>query len=94
MELEMNKSLAEYYSLVDLFEEFREHIKPKVINGLPDFTTAAMEKQYSGLILLQERLRDIEISDWDIPNQVDYHVLRSEMNGVEFDHSVLKQWSR
>ena len=90
----MKKSLTEYHSLIDLFEEFREYIKPKVINGLPDFTTAAMEKQYSCLKLLQERLRNIQISDWDIPKQVDYHVLRAEMNGVEFDHRVLKQWSR
>ena len=90
----MKKSLTEYHSLIDLFEEFREYIKPKVINGLPDFTTAAMEKQYSCLKLLQERLRNIQISDWDIPKQVDYHVVRAEMNGVEFDHRVLKQWSR
>ena len=90
----MKKSLAEYHTLIDLFEEFREHLKPKVINGVPDFTAAAMEKQHSGLKLLQNRLGTIDISNWDIPKQVDYHVVRAEMNGVEFDHSVLKQWSR
>tara|TARA_Y100001960_G_scaffold30344_1_gene26313 strand:- start:81 stop:623 length:543 start_codon:yes stop_codon:yes gene_type:complete len=90
----MKKSLSEYHSLIDLFKEFREHIKPVVINGLPNFTTNAMENQYNGLKLLQERLGNIQINDWDIPHQVDYHVLRSEMNGVEFDHKVLKQWSR
>jgi len=94
MGLHTNKSLSEYHSLIDLFDEFREHIKPVVINGLPDFTTSAMENQYNDLKLLQERLRNIQISDWDVSKQVDYHVLRSEMNGVEFDHRVLKQWSR
>ena len=90
----MKKSLAEYHTLIDLFDEFREHIKPKVLNGVPDFTTAAMEKQHSGLKLLQNRLGTIEISNWDIQKQVDYHVVRAEMNGVDFDHRVLKQWSR
>ena len=90
----MKKSLAEYHTLIDLFEEFRELIKPKVINGVPDFTAVAMERQHGGLRLLQNRLGTIEISNWDISKQVDYHVVRAEMNGVEFDHSVLKQWSR
>ena len=85
----MKKSLAEYHTLIDLFEEFRELIKPKVINGVPDFTAVAMERQHSGLRLLQNRLGTIEISNWDISKQVDYHVVRAEMNGVEFDHSVL-----
>ena len=94
MGLNMNKSLSDYHSLIDLFEEFRENIKPVVINGLPDFTTSTMENQYNDLKLLQERFGNIQISDWDVSKQVDYHVLRSEMNGVEFDHRVLKQWSR
>ena len=62
MGLQMNKSLSEYHSLIDLFDEFREHIKPVVINGLPDFTTFAMENQYNDLKLLQERLGNIQIS--------------------------------
>ena len=90
----MKKSLTEYHTLIDLFEEFRELIKPNVINGVPDFTAVAMERQHNGLRLLHNRLGTIEISNWDISKQVDYHVVRAEMNGVEFDHSVLKQWSR
>ena len=68
----MKKSLTEYHSLIDLFEEFREYIKPKVINGLPDFTTAAMEKQYSCLKSRAAGFRNIEICAWDFSKHAIY----------------------
>jgi len=46
------------------------------------------------LKLLQKRLAAIDISDWMVARQVDYQVVRAEMNGVEFDHRVLRQWAR
>ncbi len=80
--------------LVSLFQEFREFIRPEVVNGVPDFTAAAMKKQYSGLQQLQKRLAAFDIRNWSVAHQVDYHVVRAEMNGVEFDHRVLRQWAR
>ena len=80
--------------LVSLFEEFRELIKPAVVDGVPDFTASAMEEQYAGLKELQKRLAAIDTSGWDISRKIDYHVVRAEMNGVEFDHRVLRQWAR
>jgi len=90
----MKRSSEGYADLVSLFEEFREFIKPSVVDGVPDFTAAAMAEQYRGLRLFQERLADIDISNWSMSQQVDYHVVRAEMNGVEFDHRVLRQWAR
>ena len=80
--------------LVSLFQEFREFIRPEVVDGVPDFTAAAMKKQYSGLQQLQKRLAAFDIRNWSVAHQVDYHVVRAEMNGVEFDHRVLRQWAR
>ena len=90
----MAKNVEGYNDLIDLFIEFRELIKPNVINGVPDFTKSAMEKQFENLKILQDRLSKIDLYSWNIKQKVDYYVLRSEMNGVEFDHRVLKQWSR
>ena len=90
----MTKSSDGYAALVGLFEEFREFILPEVVDGVPDFTAAAMEKQYEGLKQLQKRLAAIDISEWSVAEQVDYHTVRAEMNGVEFDHRVLRQWAR
>jgi hypothetical protein len=88
------KNSMDYSDLLSLFEEFREFIKPAVVDGVPDFTAATMKEQYRGLKLLQKRLAAIDTSGWSIPQQVDYHVVRTEMNGVEFDFRVLRQWAR
>jgi len=90
----MKKSSSDYKSLVSLFEEFRELIKPKVTDGVPDFSTAAMKEQYRGVRQLQKCLTMIDITGWGIAQKIDYQVVRAEMNGVEFDHRILRQWAR
>jgi hypothetical protein len=87
-------SSKDYAVLVSIYEEFRESIKPRVIDGVPDFTATAMEKQYRGLKQLQNRLAAIDTTEWSVAHKVDYQVVRAEMNGVAFDHRVLRQWAR
>jgi len=85
---------SDYADLVSLYNEFREYVRPKVTNGVPDYTAAAMEEQRHGLKEFQNRLAAIEIKDWPISQQVDYHVVRAEMNGFEFEHRVRRPWAR
>jgi hypothetical protein len=83
-----------YEELLTLFKEFREFQAPKMTNGVPDYTATAMQKQWNGLKEFQNRLAAMNIEDWPIPQQVDYHIVRAEMNGLEFNHLVLRPWSR
>jgi len=53
-----------------------------------------MERQSEELSSYQARLAAIDAEGWPISQQVDYHVVRAEMNGLEFDHRVLRPWSR
>ncbi len=53
-----------------------------------------MEEQRLGLKQLQGRLAAMDISAWPVSQQVDYHLVRAEMNGLEFYHRVLRPWSR
>jgi uncharacterized protein (DUF885 family) len=85
---------SDYADLVSLFNEFREFHKPKVIDGVPDYTAAAMEEQRRGLKQFQSRLAAIDIEGWPVFQQVDYHLVRAEMNGMEFYQRVYKPWSR
>jgi hypothetical protein len=39
-------------------------------------------------------LHRIDPGDWPIPQQVDWHVVRAEMNGYDFNHRVLQPWVR
>jgi hypothetical protein len=52
-----------------------------------------MERQRRDLAAYQSRLAAIDPSGWPIPQKVDYHLVRAEMNGLEFDHRVLKPWA-
>ena len=87
-------SNGDYDDLVSLFNEFREFQKPEVINGVPDYTAAAMEKQRLGLKEFQSRLTEIDQNAWPVSKQVDYLLVWREMNAMEFYHRVLKPWSR
>ena len=85
---------SDYEDLVTLFKEWRDFQKPKINKGVPDYTAAAMEKQQQGLKEQQAKLAAIDPSSWPISQQVDYHIVRAEMNGLDFDFRVLKPWSR
>jgi hypothetical protein len=83
-----------YGDMVKLFEQWREFQKPEIVDCVPDYTAAAMEKQRLGLKGFQDRLAAINPSSWPVSQQVDYHIVQAEMNGLDFDHRVLRPWSR
>src|SRR5262249_41118098 len=41
----------------------------------------------------RRRLAAMDPSRWPIPQQVDCHIVRAEMNGLDFDHRVLRPWA-
>lgn len=91
---ETTASNGTYEDLVKLFEEWREFQKPVIVDGVPDYTAEAMAKQHLELKEYQTRLAAIDPSSWPVAQQVDYHIVRAEMNGLDFDHRVLRPWSR
>ncbi len=82
---------SEYHDLLSLFQEFREFQKPQVTMGIPDYTPAAMKAQWRGLKHLQDRLAMFDIGTWPVSQQVDYHIVRAEMNGLEDEIKMLRQ---
>ena len=84
----------EYQDLVNFFEEWREFQKPTVANGVPDYTAAAMTQQRQRMPEFKKRLAAIDSRGWPLPRRVDYEIVRAEINGLEFEHRVLKSWAR
>ncbi len=82
-----------YAGLEELFEAFRDFQQPEVGAGVLDFSPRAIEARYQELATYQSRLAAIDASGWPVPQQVDYHLVRAEMNGMEFQHRVLSPWS-
>jgi len=84
---------AGYGELLSLFREWRSFQKPKRVDGVPDYSPVAMAAQRQVLATCQRRLAAIDPSGWPISQQADYHVVRAEMNGLDFDHRVLRPWA-
>ncbi len=82
-----------YEDLLALFRDWRAFQRPPLVDGAPDYTAGTMEKQRKDLASYQSRLAAIDPSGWPIAQQVDYHLVRAEMNGLDFDHRVLKPWA-
>ena len=91
----MPMALADTHAdLVALFEEWRHFERPPLRDGAPDYTAATFERRYERYETLRSRLDAMTIGDWAIPEQVDWHLVRAEMNGFDFNHRVLKPWVR
>jgi hypothetical protein len=83
-----------YGELTALFQEWRSFERAPTRDGAPDYTAATMARMHDELRSLQVRLAGIDPSGWPISQQVDWHLVRAEMNGLDFNIRVLKPWAR
>jgi len=83
-----------YGELVQLFEDWRDFESPPLRNGAPDYTAERFSRAYEELASYRQRLDGIDTSGWSAEHQVDWHIVRAEMNGFEFNHKILKPWVR
>lgn len=88
-----NKS-TNYSVLVSLFKEWRAFEKPSLRNGAPDYTVENFNKRIPVFKKLQQKLFAIDTSAWRIENKVDWMIVWAEMNGYDFNHRILKPWTR
>ena len=79
--------------LLSFFREWRAFQRPRLVDGVPDYTPGAMAAQQRELASWRKRLAAIDPSGWPIAQQADYHVVRAELSGLDFDHRVLKPWA-
>ncbi|HWP72747.1 MAG TPA: DUF885 family protein [Gemmatimonadaceae bacterium] len=80
--------------LTTLFAEWRAFERPALREGAPDYTTAAMARKRADLRNWQARLQAIDTTGWSTEQQIDWHLVRAEMNGLDFHLRVLKPWER
>jgi hypothetical protein len=90
---QVNKS-SNYSFLVSLFKEWRAFEKPPLRNGAPDYTVETFNKRLPVFKNLQQKLYDIDTSGWRVENKVDWMIVWAEMNGYDFNHRILKPWTR
>jgi hypothetical protein len=89
-----NFTSNDYEDLVALFKEWRTFEKPPLLNGAPDYTAKTFEQRWPQFIELQQSLNKIDTTNWSVENKVDWMIVWAEMNGYDFNHRILKPWTR
>ena len=84
-----------YPQLLTIFAEWRAFEEPpRLGGGVPDYSPATNARRLAELGKLQARLQAINQAGWSIPQQVDHHLVRAEMNGLEYHLRVLQPFAR
>ena len=89
-----NNESSDYNTLINLFKGWREFEKPSMLNGAPDYTEERFIKNDKTFKDLQSQLSEIKINDRPIDKQIDWHIIRAEMNGYDFNYRILRPWVR
>jgi hypothetical protein len=80
--------------VVDLYREWRVFEKPPLVDGAPDYRAEIFDKRLPKFRALQKKLLSLDTTGWPIEQQVDWNIIRAEMNGFDFNYRVLKPWAR
>ena len=85
---------ASYQELVKLFAGVVALERPSIGTGAPNYGRARVLAREAELKTFQSRLAAIDPSGWPIAQQVDYALVKAELNGLDFDERVLRPWER
>ena len=80
--------------LTEIFFAVRDLREPRLIDGIPDYSIAAVEVQKAGLTKLRTRFDGIDPSGWSVRDQVDYLIVRSELDMLDYGLNVYRATSR
>lgn len=84
----------DYQALVALNDELLTFREPAEVDSFPDYSPEAMAAQQRGLRSFFDRLEVIDPGGWTVPEQVDYLLVRAQLNRLDFSHRVLRPWAR
>lgn len=87
-------SNSSYAELLALFSDWREFESPPTLNGAPDYTVERFAARHDEFLALEKRLDAFEVDDWPVPEEVDWYLVRAEMNGYDFNARILQPWAR
>ncbi|MEL6871057.1 MAG: hypothetical protein AAFO81_14750 [Pseudomonadota bacterium] len=85
---------ATHADLLALFAEWRAFETPPTLDGAPDYTMRTFTARRPAFETLRTRLTAFDISKWPVAQQVDWHLVRAEMNGYDFNERILQPWAR
>ena len=87
-------TIESHEDLVGFFTDWREYVTPNVIDGIPDYSSEAMAKQYAALESWRTQLEYADTTGWPVSEQIDWYLVWIEINGLDFAHRVKQPWRR
>ena len=87
-------TIESHEDLVRFFMDWREFVRPNVIDGIPDYSSESMAKQYAALESWRTQLENADTTGWPVSEQIDWYLLWIEINGLDFAHRVKQPWRR
>lgn len=96
--------VEQFYQFAREFWQWRAFYQPTSSDDIPrierpegwepDWSAAAVEKQHEALGDFEARWQGFTVSDWTIPQQVDYRLIGSAIARVYWELDVLCSWQR
>ena len=83
-----------YDALVALFDEMRESQRAPVVDGVPDYSPAAVQARRAKLDELGQRLDAFDSRRWPIAQRVDHLLVITQWRSLDFEHRVTHPWTR
>ena len=93
-EIQSERNIYKYQDLLDLFKDWRKFESPPLLNGAPYYTQERFNNDQEKFSELRDKLNNFNISKWSTSNQIDWHIVRAEMNGYDFNFRILRPWQR
>lgn len=83
-----------YQSLLQLTKELRQLERTSLPNGVPDYRSQTIAKVQQSLQQIKSNHAKLDTSGWPLEQKVDYVLLLSEMNALDYNCRILKPWVR
>jgi glucose/arabinose dehydrogenase len=80
--------------LVEIFEAARALRQPPVVDGIPDYTAAAVDAQRRALASLRARFDRLDPGAWPVRDRVDYLLVRSDLDALDYGLNIYRATSR
>src|SRR5438552_10009827 len=92
----LQKLSNEFWSWRAQYRPFTGDDVPRIERpgGIRDWSQAAIEKQRTELANFESRWRQLDVTGWQVPQQVDYRLIGSALSRVRWELDINPRWKR
>jgi uncharacterized protein (DUF885 family) len=85
---------AGYDQMVAVFEAVNRYRQPLLTKRAMDYSPAGVQTGRAEVSAMRKRLDAIDPSSWPVARKIDYLLVRSQLDQLEFEFRALRPWSR